>query len=163
MSRSILQREAGTNPQDDYRIGFQGFLAKYPESKGYSFRFEAHSGDGDVRVVIQVIYPDGRSTPLCNIALESVPVIKQYLHETGALKILYEGIRTETLAGLEQVRVALGVKPELSKAEQVLGELIEILYMEDEELNPDKEWDSDTLEEIGKLMIDNGLVPPEPE
>lgn len=112
MSRSVLQKEAETNSNEVYREGLQKFLDKYPESKGYSFEFEAHpDGDNGVRAVIRVVYPDGHATPLGNIALESVPNIKQHLHKSGALKILYDGIKADTLAKLERVRISLGGKP----------------------------------------------------
>lgn len=97
MSRSVLQKEAESNTR--HRQWMTSFLFMNANNP-IEFQFGT---DFQVWLV-----PKGKP-PVGPVALESVPVIKQHLHETGALKLLYEGIEADTLEELERVRGQLGV------------------------------------------------------
>lgn len=60
----------------------------------------------------------------------------------------------------QAIRDRIKAMPECDKNGLILG-LIHILYREpDDSINPDKEWDCETIEYVDDLVKDSGLIKP---
>lgn len=137
-------------------------LANHPPILGWMIEFELFETDeGQFKVRIQAVNHKGTKGGGCEFALESVPTIWKHMKATGAFQRFYDEAQRECEDYLTKIRKAFLIEEPPS----IVAKLQEILYMvhDGEKMvkDADKEWGSDTLEEIRRLMRENDLEPKE--
>lgn len=155
MSREVVLREAEANTKSHIRDRLHVLLAKHYQKEILLVPLSGKEWGEDCQYVGFRVRLFIGNKEVDHFDLNEVPEIKQHLRDTGSLEALYQKARLELEQELGITRDQLGIEPVLSRAEETVVKLQEILY------RGPREWNSDTLEAIGTLMSNAGLVPPE--